>query len=287
MPTRSSTVLKALTGVTALPLLALVAPAGGGPPAAPPASATGEPATLCAPAGTLRGADGAYARIGLCADSGGLRLTLSAPASCGRAGSRTTYDCRTTGTWTARHAGNTLTGTLPGPVEHPGPGTYDLTATVHIRSQPAGVELQGTVHASLTLNAPRAKPTHTVTVNRTTLRRATTTTLTYTIHRDSEDGDGSARFGLIGEEASGTRISTTDPRCVNPLVGRHPQTTRLPHALDCALTTLQPGRPEKVTVQVSLGPECSTVVSKLGYWMPEGQALYTGGMLPGPKLTCD
>ncbi|MEU9856319.1 hypothetical protein [Streptomyces sp. NPDC047974] len=286
MPIRPTTVLKAFTGVMALPLLALVAPAWGRPPAALPASAAGEPATLCAPAGTLRGADGEYAQIGLCADSGGLRLTLSAPASCGRAGSGTTYGCRTTGTWTARHAGNTLTGTLPGPVEYPGPGTYDLTASVHVRSQPAGVDLQGTVQASLTMTAPRAEPTHAITVNRTTLGRATTTTLTYTIRRDSEDGDGSARFGLIGEEASGTRISTTDPRCVNPLVGHRPQTTRLPHALDCALTRLQPGRPEKVTVRVSLGPECSTVVSKLGYWMPDGQTLYTGGMLPGPKLTC-
>ncbi|MEU2543870.1 hypothetical protein ABZ618_00225 [Streptomyces roseolus] len=154
---------------------------------------------------------GAYARIGLCADSGGPRLTISAPASCGRAGSRTTYGCRTTGTWTARRAGNTLTGTLPGPAEHPGPGTYDLTATVHIQSRPAGVDLQGTVRASLTLTTPRPNPTHTVTVNRTTLRRATTATLTYTVHRDSEDGDGSARFGLIGEEASGTRITLGPP----------------------------------------------------------------------------
>ncbi|WP_345282726.1 hypothetical protein [Streptomyces gulbargensis] len=282
MPNRPTTVLQVLAGAVALPLLALVAPAWGRPPAAP----AGEPATLCAPARTLYGADGAYAAVGLCADSGGPRLTVSAPASCGRAGSPTTYGCRTTGTWTARHAGTMLAGTLPGAIEYPGPGTYDVTASVRIRSEPAAIDLQGTVRASLKLTAPRAKPTHTVTVNRTTLHRNTTTTLTYTVRRDSENGDGSARFGLIGEETSGVRISTTDPRCVNPLVGRYPATTRLPHALDCALTTLQPGRPAKVTVNVSVGPTCSTVVSKLGYWMPDGQALYTGGMQPGPTLTC-
>ncbi|MFB9607009.1 hypothetical protein ACFFTQ_29050 [Streptomyces roseofulvus] len=41
-----------------------------------------------------------------------------------------------------------------------------------------------------------------------------------------------------------------------------------------------------MTVRVTVGSTCSTVVSKLGYWMPDGQALYTGGMLPGPTLTC-
>ncbi|MFF9473901.1 hypothetical protein ACF1E9_14955 [Streptomyces roseolus] len=286
MPIRPATTLKALAGTVALPLLAWVAPAWGGPPAAAPAATAGEPATLCAPAGTLHGADGAYAHVGVCADSGGLRLTLSAPASCGRADSPITYGCRTTGTWTARHAGTTLAGTLPGPAEYPGPGTYDVTAPLRVRSEPAGIDLQGTVRASLELTAPRAKPTHTVTVDRTTLHRGTTTTLTYTVRRDSEDGDGSARFGLIGEEDSGVLISTADKRCVNPLVGRYPATSRLPYALDCALTTLQPGRPARVTVQVSAGPTCSTVVSKLGYWMPNGQALYTGSMQPGPTLTC-
>ncbi|MET8507475.1 hypothetical protein ABZV60_22875 [Streptomyces sp. NPDC004787] len=285
---RPTTVVKLLAGAATLPLLALVGPAWDRPAAAPLATApaAGGPGTLCVPAGTLRGADGAYAEVGLCADSGGPRLTVSAPASCGRTGSRTPYACRTTGIWTARHAGTTLTGTLPGPAEYPGPGRYDLTALVRVRSEPAGVDLHGTVRAALPLTAPRPRPTHTVTADRTTLRRGATTTVTYTVRRDSEDGDGSARFGLIGEETSGARISTADPRCVNPLVGRFPAMTRLPHALDCALTTLQPGRPETVTVRISLGPTCSTVVSKLGYWMPDGQTLYTGGMLPGPRLTC-
>ncbi|MFF5973452.1 hypothetical protein ACFY7C_18195 [Streptomyces sp. NPDC012769] len=285
-PFRPTTTPRVLAGAVALPLLALVAPAWGRPSAAPPTPTAGEPATHCASAGTLHGADGAYAEVGLCADSGGLRLTVSAPASCGRVGSRTAYSCRSTGTWTARHAGTTLAGTLPGPAEYAGPGTYDVTGSVHIRSDPAGVDLRGTVRASLALTAPRAQATHAVTADRTTLHRGTTTTVTYTVRRDSEDGDGSARFGLIGEEGTGVRLSTADGRCVNPLVGRYPATTRLPHALDCALTTLQPGRPEKVTVRVFVGPACSTVVSKLGYWMPDGQALYTGSMQPGPELTC-
>ncbi|MGW0122135.1 hypothetical protein [Streptomyces sp. NPDC003327] len=295
MPTRPTTTPRRLqTGAVVPPLLTL-AVACGRPPAAPPTQAppgapvapgAGEPATLCAPAGTLRGADGAYADVALCADSGGLRLTLSAPASCGRAGSRIAYACRSTGTWTARHAGTTLTGTLPGPAEHPGPGRYDLTASVRVRSEPEGIDVHGTVSAALTLSAPLAKPSHAVTADRTTLSPGTTTTLTYTVRRDGEEGDGSARFGLIGEEGSGVRISTADTRCVNPLDGRYPAATRLPHVLDCALTALQPGRPERVTVRVSVGSACSTVVSKLGYWMPEGQALYTGGMQPGPKLTC-
>ncbi|MCZ9336160.1 hypothetical protein NGM37_00040, partial [Streptomyces sp. TRM76130] len=72
-------------------------------------------------------------------------------------------------------------------------------------------------------------------------------------------GDGSARFGLIGEEGSGVELTTDDDRCVNPLVGRHPSTERLEHSLDCAFTDLQPGRPATVRVRVALGPACSTV----------------------------
>ncbi|WP_234338124.1 hypothetical protein [Streptomyces sp. NRRL F-5727] len=269
----------------ALLSLGLVAPAWSRPPVAP-APGPEEPGTLCAVAGTLRGADGRHATVSLCADGGHPRLTVSAAAVCGRNGSPAGHGCRTTGTWTARHAGTTLAGRLPGAAEYPGPGTYDLTATVRVRSTPGGVDLQGTVHTTLTLTTPQAKPTHAITVDRSTLRRGATTTLTYTIRRDSDEGDGSARFGLIGEEESGVRLATDDARCVNPLVGRSPARTRLRHALDCALTTLQPGNPEQVTVRVTVGSTCSTVVSKLGYWMPDGQTLYTGGMLPGPKLTC-
>ncbi|MGW5329284.1 hypothetical protein [Streptomyces sp. NPDC004014] len=284
MPTRPTT-LRSLAGAALLPL-ALVTPAWGQSTAAP-SRAGEEPSTLCAPAGTLRGDHGQFAVMSVCAGSGTPQLAVSAPASCRRAGVRVRYTCRTEGTWTARRAGRTLAaGTLPGTQEYPGPGTYDITADVRVRSAPAGVDLRGTVEATLTLTAPKAPPTHAVTVDRTTLRRNTTTMLTYTVRRDSDEGDGSARLGLIGEAGTGVRIATDDARCVNPLVGRYPSKTRLAYSLDCALTALQPGRPETVKVRVTVGADCSTVVSKLGYWLPRGQDLYTGGMLAGPALTC-
>ncbi|MFE9450959.1 hypothetical protein [Streptomyces sp. NPDC006739] len=284
MPTPATT-LRTLAGVGLL-TLALVTPAWGRPAPPQPRAAEG-PSTLCAAAGTLRGADGQSAGVSLCAGSGTPQLGVSAPANCARTGTGTRYVCLTDGTWTARRGGTTVaTGTLPGSADYPGPGTYDLTAAVRVRSTPAGVDLKGTVHATLTLTAPKAKATHAITVDRPELRRAATTTLTYTVRRDSDDGDGSARFGLIGEEGSGVRIATDDPRCVSPLVGRYPSTTRLRYSLDCALTDLQPGHPDTVRVRVTVGPNCSTVVSKLGYWMPKGQALYTGGMLAGPTVTC-
>ncbi|MEU0005179.1 hypothetical protein ABZ079_13005 [Streptomyces sp. NPDC006314] len=280
MPTRPTT-YRALAGATLL-TLALVAPAWGRSLPEPEG-----PATLCALAGTLNGEHGQHAVISLCAGTGSPQLAVSAPATCRRAGARIRYTCRTDGTWAARRAGKTLaTGTLPGSREYPGPGTYDITATVHVRSAPAGVDLTGTVRATLSLTAPKAKATHAIAVDRTTLRRGATTTLTYTIRRDSDDGDGNARFGLVGQDGTGVRITTADARCVNPLVGRYPAKTRLPHSLDCALTALQPGHPEKVKVRVTVGATCSTVVSKLGYWLPKGQDLYTGGMLAGPTLTC-
>jgi hypothetical protein len=81
-------------------------------------------------------------------------------------------------------------------------------------------------------------------------------------------------------------VTTSDARCVNPLTGRHPAQARNMYALDCALTDLQPGHPATVVVDVDIANICTTVVSKLGYWMPQGQALYTGGMLAGPTVTC-
>ncbi|MGC5036541.1 hypothetical protein ACPXCS_03100 [Streptomyces sp. DT190] len=245
------------------------------------------PATLCAPAGVLRGAGGARAVVSLCAGSGTPVMAVSAPASCRRPGTSVRYACLTSGSWTARRDGATVaSGTLPGSQPYPGPGSYDVTASVHVRSTPAGVDLRGTVRARLTLTAPKQRPTHRVEVDRHTLRPGTTTTLTYRVYRDSEQGDGSARFGLIGEESSGVRISTADARCVNPLVGRAPSLDRLRYAVDCALTDLQPGRPATVRVTVRLASACSTVVSKLGYWMPRGQALFTGGMVEGPTVGC-
>ncbi|GGL63801.1 hypothetical protein GCM10010129_04340 [Streptomyces fumigatiscleroticus] len=288
MPTRPTTRPRRLTPLAgaAVLLLALVPPAWGRPGPRPAAAAG--PSTLCVPAGTLRGGHGERASVSLCAGSGTPTMALSAPATCHRPGTAVRYACATSGTWTARRDGRTTaTGTLPGSGPYPGPGTYDVTADVRVRSTPGGVDLRGTVHARLTLTAPEAAPTHRIEVDRHTLRPHSTTTLTYTVARDSEAGDGSARFGVIGEEGSGVRLATADKRCVNPLVGRAPSKTRLAHSLDCALTDLQPGHPATVRVRVTLGPACSTVVSKLGYWMARGQALYTGGMLAGPTVGCD
>ncbi|MGW0912771.1 hypothetical protein ACWD1Z_13635 [Streptomyces sp. NPDC002784] len=278
--------LRTLLGAALVLPLGLVAPAWGLPDP-PPAPAVAGPATLCAPAGVLHGSEGQRASVSLCLGSGTPMMAVSAPATCRRAGSSARTACLTSGSWTARRNGATVaSGTLPGSREYPGPGTYDMEAEVRVRSDPAGVDLTGTVRATLTLSAPKAAPTHRVEVDRSTLRRGAATTLTYTVHRDSERGDGSARFGLIGEEASGVVLATGDARCVNPLVGRHPSTSRNRYALDCALTDLQPGHPATVVVRVALRDACSTVVSKLGYWMPQGQALYTGGMLAGPTVDC-
>lgn len=243
------------------------------------------PATMCAPAGTLRGPGGQLARVSLCVGTGTPVMAVSAPAVCRQPG--TTPACLTSGSWTATQKGTRVaSGTLPGSAPYPGPGTYDITADVRVRSAPAGVELSGTVHGQVTLSAPKAGPTHRIEVDRATVTPNSVTTLTYTVARDAEAGDGSGRFGLIGDETSGVELSTDDPRCVNPLVGRYPAKKRSPHALDCALTELQPGRPDTVVVRVALKGTCSTVVSKLGYWVPRGQALYTGGMLEGPTVKC-
>ncbi|WP_210587199.1 hypothetical protein [Streptomyces sp. GESEQ-35] len=278
MRTRLTT-LRTLLGVAVL-ALALVSPASARPnPAQAPAADA--PATLCAPAGTLHGPGGQRASVSLCAGSGTPTMAVSAPATCRRSA------CLTSGTWTARRDGTTVaSGPLPGSQAYPGPGTYDIEADVRVRSAPADVDLHGTVRATLTLTAPKPDPTHSVTVDRSTLRSDSVTTLTYTVTRDSDRGDGSARFGLIGEEASGVELTTADARCVNPLTGRHPSKTRQLYALDCALTDLQPGNPATVVVRVAVKGTCSTVVSKLGYWMPQGQAVYTGGMLVGPTIGC-
>ncbi|MER6125808.1 hypothetical protein ABT173_24895 [Streptomyces sp. NPDC001795] len=247
-----------------------------------------QPATLCAAAGTLKGQGGQTATIGLCTGSGSAVMNVSAPASCARGGTKVRFSCLTSGSWTARRGGRTVaSGTLSGGTPYPGPGRYDLSGTVHVRSKPGGVDLNGTVHTTLTLTDPLRPPTHRIQVGQRTLHPRTTTTLTYTVHRDSDDGDGSARFGLIGEESSGMRVATDDSRCINPLTGRYPSGHRNMYALDCTLTDLQPGHPDTVVVRVTVKDVCSTVVSKLGYWMPQGQALFTGGMIAGPTVTCE
>ncbi|WP_413760168.1 hypothetical protein [Streptomyces sp. MMBL 11-3] len=137
------------------------------------------------------------------------------------------YACLTSGTWTLRRDGRTVaTGLLPGGRETPGPGTYEVSGTVHVRSAPAGVDLRGTVRTTLALTDPEPVATHRIEVDRRTLRPHASATLTYTVARDSDAGHGSA-------------------------VGA-----------------------------------CSSVVSKLGYWMPRGQSLHTGGMPAGPTVTC-
>ncbi|TDF47440.1 hypothetical protein E2C00_11055 [Streptomyces sp. WAC05374] len=265
----------------------------GTPPAAAPAAppATG-PITHCAPGGTLRGPHGQYADIALCATHTGATMTVTAAATCRRATTGGRPACRTSGTWTAhRHGdpatGPTATGTLAGRADYPGPGTYDIGATVHVRSDPPGTDLHGEVRATLTLTEPRPAPSHRVDVtpHHSTLKPGASTTLTYTVARVADHGDGSARLGLIGEESTGITLTSADTRCVNPLPGRYPSTTRGMYALDCALTDLQPGRPTTVTVRATLKAACSTIVSKLGYWTPKGQES-TGGMLTGPTVTC-
>ncbi|MER6072628.1 hypothetical protein ABT187_28005 [Streptomyces sp. NPDC001817] len=282
MPTRS-TPLRILAGAALLPL-ALVTPACAQSAAAP---APETPATLCTLAGTLRGAHGEQADVSLCADTGSPRFNITAPATCRIGRTRVRYACRTEGTWKVARSGKTVgSGNLPGSGLYPGPGTYDVSATVRVRSAPAGVDLKGTVSAAVALTAPKAKATHSVTVDKSVLRRNATTTVTYTIRRDSTDGDGNARLGMIGQAGTGLQISTADKRCVNPLVGRYPSKTRLAHSLDCTVTELQPGHPETLKVSFTVGAKCSTVVSKLGYWVPKGQDMFTGNMLAGPTLTC-
>ncbi|WP_247706491.1 hypothetical protein [Streptomyces liliiviolaceus] len=263
----------------------------GAPAGAPPRHRAPEPpaaATVCSPAGTLKGPGGQRASVSLCASGGGAGTSLSAPATCRRSGTTVRYACLTSGTWTLRRDGRTVaTGPLPGGRETPGPGTYEVSGAVHVRSSPAGVDLRGTVRATLTLTDPKPVATHRIEVDRHTLRPHGSATLTYTVARDSDAGDGSARFGLIGEEASGVELTTSDARCVNPLTGRHPSTARSMYALDCALTDLQPGRPSTVVVHARVADACTSIVSKLGYWMPRGQTFHTGGMLAGPTVGCD
>lgn len=70
--------------------------------------------------------------------------------------------------------------------------------------------------------------------------------------------------------------------------------TVLPHALDCALTGLRPGRPGTVHVRVALGAACSTVVSRLGHWTPRSRARHRqhaarphGGLFPARRFVPD
>ncbi|MFJ8693987.1 hypothetical protein [Streptomyces roseolilacinus] len=279
---RLGTPLPAALAVAALTVLAGAVPAAAAPgarAAAPP------PVSHCTPAAPLtqRGAERpAGPAVGLCVTVAGASMTVSAAADCA---------CDVSGTWTARRGDEdgAAAGTLGTRADYPGPGTYEVTATVRVGGTPraAAAPLTGTVTGTFALAAPKPAPSHTIEVGSpAALTPGTTTTLTYTVARTSDDGDGSARFGLIGEPGTGIELASTDVRCVNPLTGRYPATKRSPHALDCALTDLQPGRPATVTVHVTLPADtCSTIVSKLGYWTPKGQQV-AGAMLNGPTVRC-
>ncbi|MDT9682109.1 hypothetical protein RND61_08480 [Streptomyces sp. TRM76323] len=285
---RLGTPLPAALAAAALTVLAGAVPAAAAPgarDAAPP------PVSHCAPTAPLtqRGAaptagPAAGPAVGLCVTVAGAAMTVSAAADCA---------CTVSGTWTARRGDEdgAASGTLGTRADYPGPGTYEVTAAVRVSGteRTPTTPVTGTVTATFTLAAPKPAPMHRIEVAPpAVLAPGKTTTLTYTVERTGggDDGDGSARFGLIGEPGTGIALASTDVRCVNPLTGRYPATTRSAHALDCAFTDLQPGRPATVTVHVTLPPDtCSTVVSKLGYWTPKGQQV-AGAMLNGPTVPC-
>ncbi|GHJ39934.1 hypothetical protein [Streptomyces sp. TS71-3] len=267
--TAATALAAALTGALLWP-----APAGAAPAPAPrdPAPPVPAPATYCAPA-DRHGA-------GLCVTVAGAAMTVSAFEPC---------RCRVSGTWQARAAGRggavVASGALAGRADYPGPGTYDITATAEARTgDGTAPAVRRQVRGTFTLTAAKPPVTRRIEVHPRVVRPGRTTTLTYTVSRTG-DGDSSARVGMIGQESSGIVLASTDGRCVNPLTGRYPSTARDGHALDCALTDVQPGRPARVVVHVTLGRECSTIVSMLGYWAPAGQNV-TGGMIAGPTVTC-
>ncbi|MCK8680575.1 hypothetical protein [Streptomyces lichenis] len=294
------------------------ATASGLVPAPPsPGTLAEGPATQCAPAGTVRGRLGQYAEVTLCVTAGGGSMTVTAAADCRTtaAGARARV-CRTAGDWTMHRepgggpavtpipvpAGEApATGALAGRTDYPGPGTYRVEADVRITAAPpadapadshAPAEtLRGRVGAVFTLTEPKPQPAYRTEVagpdgRAAALAPGTATLLTYTVTATGEHGDGSARLGLIGEAGSGMEVTSADARCVNPLPGRYPSTTRTRHALDCTLTDIQPGRPATVTVRATVRDVCSTLVAKLGHWTPRGQSP-TGGMLDGPTVPCE
>ncbi|MFI2226365.1 hypothetical protein [Streptomyces fradiae] len=260
---------------------ALTVLAGAVPAAAAPAPAVSH----CAPAAPLRQSAAerpAGPSVGLCVTLSGVNMNVTAAADCA---------CSVSGTWTARRDGEDaeLSGTLGGRAEYAGPGTYEITATVSVggAERKGAAPLEGTVTGTFALAAPLPAAAHRVEVTPAgPLSPGTTTALTYTVERITDGGDGSARLGVIAEPGTGVQLASTDVRCVNPLTGRYPSTARSPHAVDCTLTDLQPGRPATVTVHVTVPPgACSTVVSKLGYWSPQGQQV-AGGMVNGPTVQC-
>ncbi|MEV4924828.1 hypothetical protein [Streptomyces roseoverticillatus] len=263
----------ALAALTTLPLWALPAPTA--------AAVVGE--QRCVAGAVLDGGKGRTADMRLCGSLDNSFLTLSAPARCARSA------CDVTGTYrmTTRDGRPVASGKLATRTGYPGPGTYRVTVTARVRSAASGLDVRGTWTRTITFTWPKPEPVHTITVNPSVLHPGRTTTVTYTVTRRDLRGDSNARLGMIGEEGKGVRLSSSDRQCTNPLAGAYPSTERRPHVLDCALVDLQPGRPMEVKMRVRLGKDCSTVISKMGYWLPEGQATYNGGMLQGPTLKCE
>lgn len=266
----------ALAALAALPLWA-----------PPPSPAEAAPAVAgeqrCVAGAVLDGGKGRTADMRLCGSLDDSFLTLSAPARCARSA------CDVSGTYrmTTRDGRQVASGKLATRTGYPGPGTYRITVTARVRAMTSGLDVQGTWTRTITFTWPRPEPVHTITVTPAVLHPGRATTVTYTVTRRDLRGDSNARLGMIGEEGKGVRISSSDPQCSNPLAGAYPSTRRLPHVLDCALVNLQPGHPMKVKTRIRLGKDCSTIISKMGYWLPQGQATYNGGMLQGPTLKCE
>lgn len=266
-------------------LAALVATPLWGPPSAVEALEAAAPQAgeqRCVGGGALTGAGGHSARTRLCASLDNSFVTLSTPTWCERSA------CDASGTYrmTARDGREVASGSLGTRTEYPGPGTYKVTVAMRARSATPAFDARGGWTRTITLAWPKPAPVHTITVTPSTIRPGRATTLTYTVTRHDLRGDSNARLGLIGQEGTGLRLSSSDSQCTNPLAKAYPSEERRPHVLDCALVGVQPGRPTKVKVVVRLGAHCSTIISKMGYWLPKGQDTYTGGMLKGPVVTC-
>ncbi len=276
-------VLKASARTLALSAM-LAVPMWGYAPAAPAPVAHAAVAgwqQRCFPEAVLKGKGkaGKSVRVGVCVGLDGGFMTVSAPAVCGRGG------CDVSGSWRMTREGRTVaSGELGARAGYPGPGTYGLTAVVRVRPVAAGLDVRGRWTGTVSLGWPVPVPTHRVDVAPRTIRAGRTTTVTYTVTRSGADGDSNARLGMIGQEKSGVVLSSSDRQCGNPLAGA--SAARRTYVLDCALVDLRAGRPMKIRVRVRVGTVCSSVVSKMGYWLPKGQEIYTGHMLEGPVVRC-
>ncbi|MEU1072728.1 MULTISPECIES: hypothetical protein [unclassified Streptomyces] len=279
--------------VRTLAAAALLVTSLGATPAAPHSSAARVLSTVttdgtqrCFPARVVTGKGSQTASVSTCVSLDHVFMTVTAPAECGR----TKADhaaCDTSGSWRMSRDGRRIAGgELGRRVQYPGPGTYDIVTTLRLTSVPRGIDFRAVHTTKATLSWPSPKPTHRIDVSPRTVRAGRTTTVTYTVTRLGAAGDSNARLGLIGKAADGVRLTSADRQCGNPLSGAYPTTHRQAHVLDCALVDIQPGRPNSVKVDVRIGRSCSSVVSKMGYWLPNGQDTYTGNMMMGPTLTC-